>query len=91
MAKSTLKIEVRLHSTHETTPNQHEVLLHGRRVAYVAELDNAPIAFLPADSINLRLTTAEKIEIAEFVKAEMAKATAAARESAAKLAELTQQ
>lgn len=68
-------IVVRLHSRHDKTPDQYEVLLEGRRVAYVCVGEQMPINFLPqqGEARPLELTSTEKIAIAEFVRAEMAK------------------
>lgn len=84
-------IVVQLHSRHERSPDQYEVLLEGRRVAYVclggAEM---PINFLPqqGEKRPLRLTTAEKIAIAERVRVAMAEIAAAEAAEADRLAQL---
>lgn len=87
-AKAARNIVVRLHSRHDRSPDQYEVLVEGRRVAYVGVGEKMPIIFLPGGSVKLTLTTEEKTEVAEFVRAEMAKFAAAAAAEEDRLAKL---
>lgn len=78
------KVTVEFHAL-----DQYEVLYLGRRVAYVAIGADKPINFLPwGASVNVRLTTAEKIAIAEVVRSLMRDVTAAVDADEARLAEL---
>ena len=60
MSNSTLQIKLRHHAL-----DQCEVLVSGKRVAYVCYGDEMPINYLPKKTIGLQLTIDEKIAIAK--------------------------
>lgn len=80
------RAELRLHSRHEQSSDQYEILVSGRRVAYCYPEGN--IIFLPGKLIRLELTTQEKIALAEWAKPQLAGLLNAVDEDEVKLAQL---
>lgn len=78
--------ELKLHSKHDQSQDQYEILVSGRRVAYCYPEGN--IVFLPGDSIRLTLTTQEKIALAEWAKPQLAEIVGAVDQDEARLAML---
>lgn len=62
-------LEVRLHAriADRRSPDQYEVLLGGKRIAYVAATPEMPISLLPASDPRMRLPTLTEAEVRELV------------------------
>lgn len=68
-----LDIVVQHHSSHESSPDQAEVLVSGLRVAYISYGPGHPISFLPPKYLKKRIPVDELEQIVAVARAEVAK------------------
>lgn len=68
-----LNIVVRHHSSHESSPDQAEVLVSGLRVAYISYGPGHPISFLPEKYLKKKMPPSEMEQIVTVARAEVAK------------------
>ena len=57
------RVKVEHHSSHDASPSVGEVMLSGKRIAYVFYNEGYPVSFLPFAHTKVKLTAAQCAEI----------------------------